>query len=205
MQSQIADKETIKTVNDVQIASLLDQQASSPSSPLANDWPQVQNNPQHTGFTSETLGTNIQVKWRHAFQPEKVFPQVQVIVYSGKVFVGTEMGNMYAFDAQTGAQVWKYAVNAPILNSVAAANGKVYFGAMDGAIYAINASNGTLAWRNQVSPKLGFSTAPVIADNKLLIGGRNGVFYGFDLSSGNVLWQRDIGAPLLQTAAWDGG
>jgi len=171
----------------------------------SGDWPQVQNNPQRTGYTPEILGTNFQVLWTHPFQPEKVFPQVQAIVYGGKVFVGTEMGNMYALDAQTGSQVWKYKVGAPIMNSVAAGDGKVFFGAMDGAVYALDAANGSLVWKSPLSWRHGFSTAPVLADNKLMMGGRNGIFYALNLGNGEIVWKYDVGAPILQTAAWNDG
>ena len=70
------------------------------------EWPQVQNNPARTGFYSGSLGTNFTIGWRRAFQPEKIYPQVQAIVAGGKVLVGTEMGNLYALDALTGAQAW---------------------------------------------------------------------------------------------------
>ena len=171
----------------------------------ALDWPQVQRDPQRTGYSPETLGTNIQVIWTHPFQPEKVFPQVQPIVYSGKVFVGTEMGNLYALDALTGAQAWVYPVGAPILNSVAAADGKVFFGAMDGAVHSVSASNGSLVWKTSLSWRLGFSTAPVLADGKVMLGGRDGVFYALDPQDGHTIWQYNAGAPILQTAAWDNG
>ena len=53
-----------------------------------SDWAQVQKNPQRTGFSSETLGTNFKVAWTRAFQPERVHPQVQ----AKKLFVASEVG-----------------------------------------------------------------------------------------------------------------
>ncbi|MCL5735322.1 MAG: PQQ-binding-like beta-propeller repeat protein, partial [Actinobacteria bacterium] len=169
------------------------------------DWPQVQRDPQHTGYYPAPLGTSFRVTWTHPFQPERVHPQVQAIVYAGRVFVGTEMGNLYALNAATGAQAWVFPVGAPILNSVAADDGRVFFGAMDGAVYALNVGDGSLAWKAQLSQRLGFSTAPVLADGKVLLGGRDGVFYALSPTSGTVQWQYDVGSPILQTAAWDYG
>jgi len=87
------------------------------------DWLQVQRDPQRTGYTPETLGTTFKVAWTYPFQPEKVYPQTQAIVYSGKVFVGTEMGNLYAVDAKSGTKAWTFKAGGPILNSVAAGDG----------------------------------------------------------------------------------
>jgi outer membrane protein assembly factor BamB len=171
-----------------------------------SDWPQVQKDPQHTGFTSEVLGTNFKVKWTHPFQPERVYPQIQAIVAYGKVYVGTEMGHLYAFATSSGATTWQYPTSGsigPILNSVAADSGKIYFGSMDGTVYALNASDGTLKWRNQLSTWLGFSTAPVVADGKVMLGGEDGNFYALDLNDGHVIWQYNVSAPILMTAAYD--
>ena len=175
------------------------------NAPVATEWPQVQGNPQRTGLSDETLGTNFKVKWTHPFQPEKIYPQVQGIVHQGKIFVGTEMGNLYALDAATGAQAWKFVAGSPILSSVAAADGKVFLAALDGSVYAINVSNGTLAWKIKIASRLGFSTSPVLADGKLMLGGRNGVFYAFDPATGAKQWEYKAGAALLQTAAANNG
>lgn len=170
-----------------------------------NQWPQVQNDPQHSGYTPQTLGTNFKVVWRKAFQPEKVFPQVQAIVQNNRVFIPTESGNVYAFDAANGAQLWVFNAGGPILNSVASGDNRVYFGSMDGSVYAVNASTGALIWKNQLSWRLGFSTAPLIADGKIMLGGRNGVFYALNPATGNVYWEYDTGSPILMTAAWNNG
>lgn len=173
-----------------------------------NDWNQAGKDPQRTGFTSELIGSTISVKWRYPFQPERVHPQVQAIVYDdgsgSKVFVGTEMGNMYAIDALSGAKKWSVGIGSAILNSVAADDGKVYFGSLDGAVYALNTSDGSQSWKVQLS-KMGFSTAPLLADNKIMIGGRDGKFYGLNPADGTKLWEYNAQSPILMTAAWDNG
>lgn len=173
-----------------------------------NDWNQVQKDPQRTGYSSEVLGTTFAVKWTYPFQPERVHPAVQAIVYDdgtgSKVFVGTEMGNIYAIDATNGAKKWNYSTGSQILSSVAADNGKVYFGAMDGVVYALNSVDGTQVWKQQLSSK-GFSSSPLLADSKVMIGGRDGKFYGLDPATGNKLWEYDALSPILQTPAWNSG
>lgn len=209
-----ADSRTL--LSGVKLAQVVPTPTPRPSSP--SDWPQVQKNPQHTGYSYETLGTNFRVAWTYPFQPDRVHPQVQAIIYRGKAFVGTEGANgqkptLYVLDATNGQQVWKYEVGGPILNSAAADNGKVYVASMDGAVYAIYTdtdtenghSRGELVWRQQLSNRKGFSTAPVIADNKVMIGGRDGYFYGLDPNDGSVLWRYQAGASILQTAAWNNG
>ena len=169
-----------------------------------NDWAQVQKDPARSGFSAETLGTDFQVKWTYAFQPERVHSQVQAIIYSNSAYVGTETGNMYAIDTTTGAKRWTFTAGGPILHSAAADSGKVYFGAMDGAIYAVDTTSGQQVWKTQVSQK-GISTAPVLAEGKIMLGGRDGNFFGLDSASGALLWKYNAGAPILMTAAYDSG
>lgn len=178
---------------------------ADPNAIALSEWPQVQRDAGRSGYYPGALGSNFTPTWRHSFQPEKVFPQVQAIVSGGKVFVGTEMGNLYALNATTGAEAWKFSAGAPILNSVAVDGGRVFFGAMDGAVYALDANSGNRLWKAQLSQFRGFSTAPVIADGKVMLGGRNGIFYALNTGDGSVLWSYDTGAPILQTAAWNGG
>jgi outer membrane protein assembly factor BamB len=177
-----------------------------------NDWPQVQKDPQHTGFSSETLGTNFQVAWTYPFQPDRVHPQVQAIIYRGKVFIGTEGANgqkprLIAISAGSGTgagqKVWEYEAGGPILNSAAADNGMVYFASLDGAVYAIDSDTGTQVWKNQLMQFLGFSSAPILAENKIFIGGQDGRFYALDTNNGNTLWSYDTGSPILMTAAYN--
>lgn len=184
-----------------------------------HNWHQVQNNPQHTGFSNEILGSNVNTaSWVHAFQPEKIYPQVQAIIYCGNVYVGTEMGNIYAFDAVTGEQRWKYTVGSPILSSVAASDNNIYFGSLDGNVYALKVDttnpNGELVWKSDLPLKqrYGFSASPVIADGKVMLGREDGMFYAFDLQEdpaapgvGKVLWSYPVNAAIYQTAAYNNG
>src|SRR3989344_6713941 len=112
-----------------------------------NSWPQVAHDAQRSGSSPENLGpnyyqagsttqiNNVDVTWEHAFQPDKIFPQVQAIVYCNKVIVGTEGANdqtasVYAFNAQTGLQAeqdggWVTPIGSPILGSVASGGNRV--------------------------------------------------------------------------------
>jgi outer membrane protein assembly factor BamB len=172
------------------------------------NWCQVAHDPQRTGFTPATLGSNFRVAWTHPFQPDRVYPQNQAVVYHGKVIVGTEGANgqvasVYAFNEATGAQIWKHELGTPIMSSVATQNGRVFVSAMDGAIYALDETDGHQIWKTQLSTRFGFSASPLLAQNKLFVGGRDGLFYALDLTDGHKLWDYNVGHPILQTAAYD--
>ncbi len=46
---------------------------------------------------------------------------------------------MYCLEAGTGALLWKFQTNGPIVSSPAIADGVVYIGSMDHQVYALRA------------------------------------------------------------------
>jgi len=64
-------------------------------------------------------------------------------VYYGIVYVGADDGNMYAFNYNTGALLWKLPTGGHILSSTVIAAGTAYFGSGDGKLYAIGAESMT--------------------------------------------------------------
>ncbi len=63
----------------------------------ASDWPQLQHDAAHTGYTMNQPEPPYRYLW-HRDLEEPMATANQVIVADGKVFVGTGYGNLYALD-----------------------------------------------------------------------------------------------------------
>lgn len=176
-----------------------------PGMSCAADWPQLQCDPQRTGFTTETVEPPYRVAWSRGFVPERISKFTQTVVYDGKALVGTMSGNLRAMNAVDGADAWTFACGSPIMHTAACADGKAVVAALDGAVYAVNAADGTLAWKFQADPMYGFSAAPLMAQNTVYIGQRQGAFHALNLADGKRLWTFDAGVPIFNTAAYDAG
>jgi outer membrane protein assembly factor BamB len=61
------------------------------------------------------------------------------------VYVGSEDGKLYAFNAITGATLWTATTGAAVDSSPAVANGVVYVGSYDNKLYAFELNGGTSA------------------------------------------------------------
>jgi hypothetical protein len=173
----------------------------------AADWPQLQGNPQRTGYTTDSPRPPYGIAWSHNFanDDEKVYAQCQPVVYQDRVYVGTKMGSLYCFRARDGKVLWKGKQAAgPILNAAACADGKVVFSCLDGFVRALDAAAGEPAWGFNGGIH-GFNAAPCLADRKVFIGSRQGVFYCLELATGKALWQRDMGSYIQCSAAWNDG
>jgi outer membrane protein assembly factor BamB len=72
----------------------------------------------------------------------------------GRLYIGSWDANLYALDAESGRELWRFHTLHPdsnhtgIQSSVLAASGKVYFGCRDGFFYALDAKNGELKWKH---------------------------------------------------------
>jgi hypothetical protein len=102
-------------------------------------------NPRHTGVYEATGPAKFsQVKWK--------FHTAGMVIGSptlanGIIYVGSTDGNLYAVDAESGAQKWKFEAHSRIPSTPAVAGGVVYFSAYDGNFYAADATTGTLKWK----------------------------------------------------------
>lgn len=172
------------------------------------DWPQLQNGPQRHGYSAENIDTPISKTWAHGFYKEHLHPQSQPVTANGLLFIGTEHGTFYAFNANNGDMEWDYKTAGPILHTAGVEGGRVFFGDKSGCVYALNASDGGLVWRldtNSLGDHSGFSTAVLLVEGKVFIASRRGTYYAIEQADGTIAWQVDIGAPVLMSSAYDNG
>ncbi len=131
------------------------------------------------------------------------------VVVDGRVYVTSPWSKVYAFDAKTGVQLWKYDPKVPgawavnlccgIVNrGVAVWNGMVIFGTLDGRLVAVNANNGEKVWEVQATDRsktLSITGAPRIADGIIYIGEAGSEFHqrgylaAYDVTNGKELWR----------------
>jgi uncharacterized repeat protein (TIGR03803 family) len=106
-------------------------------------------------------------------------------VANGIVYVGSDDNYLYALDAGTGAQVWKFHTGG-IGSSPAVANGIVYVGSTDRNLYAINAATGALVWEFATGSLV--QSSPAVANGVVYFGSRDKNMYALDAITGAVLW-----------------
>ena len=162
------------------------------------DWPALHGNAQHTGFTSTELRPPFRLAWATEFDGERLGTAMEPIVADGRVFVATHAGHLYALQATNGEPIWRFAGDAPFLQSPAIADGVIVAANAGGGLFALDAATGVARWRTALDS---FAASPTIADGRVFIGSRNGRFFGVALADGAVRWQAELGVPVRQTAA----
>lgn len=162
-------------------------------------WPMAGANPERTSWTPETLSDQISTQWVKPISP--YIPQkVQVIGAEGKVFVSTSAG-LYAFNAATGQDIWKYPTSLPLGHSPTYANGYLYVGGLDKKIHKIRAADGQGIWTFNADG--GFVSNPVVVNGKIYATCRDGNLYAInDTNPPTLAWKFSTGNQINLSPAY---
>jgi len=137
---------------------------------------------------------------------------------AGVVYFGSDDGNLYALDAQTGRLKWKFLTQGMGRSRPAVAGDLIYFTSDDGYMYALAARTGVQTWQTDISNfmpadkrKIGGSSdptgfdykqsSPVVSDGKVYIGSLDGNIYALEAGTGKVDWTFTTGQKVRATPA----
>jgi outer membrane protein assembly factor BamB len=161
----------------------------------------------HTGIYQSIAPEHLHVKW--------VFRTGELIVSSpavatGTVYVGSADNFLYAIDAKTGKQKWKFDAHGNV-SSPAVSDGRVYIVSLDGKLYAVDASTGAAKWNfatqgesRSTAPGVDgaspahelmpdpwdfFLSAPTVANGVIYFGSGDHSIYAIEASSGKLRWK----------------
>ncbi|WP_439817776.1 PQQ-dependent dehydrogenase, methanol/ethanol family [Zavarzinia sp. CC-PAN008] len=131
------------------------------------------------------------------------------IVVDGIMFASGSWSVVFALDAKTGKQLWKYDPEVPgewarraccdvVNRGVAVYDGRVYVGTIDGRLVALDAKTGQPAWEiNTIDRERPYTItgAPRIVNGKVIIGnggaelGVRGYVSAYDAKTGEMAWR----------------
>jgi glucose dehydrogenase/plastocyanin len=196
---------------------------SSPLAPAAKEWPAVSGDLANSRYTSLTqISRDTLPKLKGAWQTERFVDggagRAMPVVKDGMLFM-TGGSYVYAFDAKTGATIWKHQTGAgasgannsglndfaqreqglPDREGVAVADGKVFVGLSNAHAIALDEKTGKELWDGYAGidpprPGQGISGAPVYAGGLVIVGtsadpGFRGKVVAFDGNTGKKAWE----------------
>lgn len=187
---------------------------------FGGDWPQFRYDAGRTAACPEELAEQLHLQWiRELGAPRPAFPlelrllfdaSYEPVVAGETMFVPSMVNDsVTAFDAETGAERWRFFAEGPVRFAPVVWRGKVYFVSDDGYLYCLNAEHGNQLWKFRGLPdgrkdrKLlahgrlitlwPARGGPVIADGVVYFAAglwpANGVFvHALDAESGRLIW-----------------
>lgn len=169
--------------------------------PGTANWYTVAANAQRTSWVSEEVRGNLDPLWYKPFEAY-ISQKTQLISVDGTLYVATTRG-LYALDAATGAEQWRYATDMPLGHSPTVVDGTAYVGGFDHRLHAIDSATGTRKWVFEA--QAGFQVNPLVVNDLVFAGNRDGTFYAIHASGlreGQLAWSYAVGAPILTSAAF---
>ena len=114
------------------------------------------------------------LKWVFAY-PGALRARSQPLVHDGVIFVGSQSGDIYALDLESGCAHWTYSAGAEVRSSLSLGqvpgrkNPVLYMGDFSATVHAIDASDGSLIWRTPVGdhPDATITGSPKLHDGSL--------------------------------------
>ena len=113
------------------------------------------------------------------------------VVAGNSVYVGSRDGNLYAFNASSGAPVWTFATGAAIYSSPAVSGGIVYVGSQNSTLWAINATTGKKVWSHVGGGAV--ESSPAVVGGVVYVGFDNSTVGAFNASTGAKVWLDTFG------------
>lgn len=129
------------------------------------------------------------------------------VIAGGMLVVGSSDGNLYALDAKTGHEKWRFTADSAVSSTAAIASGRVFFSSHAGTFYAVKFEDGTLLWKTRFGPDAArayehetgehpvtydgdflLSSAAVFNDT-VVVGGGDGLVYALNAQSGHPRWK----------------
>ena len=168
--------------------------------------PQITSHPWFTLRMSEGKPFNSKVEYpRPDFSMNDPYPQVKAVwrrtdntdigaaaVQSGKYVVyANTSGIIYALDAATGNEIWKYRTGGKIF-STPAVYGKgdgasVIIGSCDTYIYSLNIATGKVNWKYKCGKSV--MGSPTVFNGKVYIGASDRTFRALNAKTGKLVWE----------------
>lgn len=114
--------------------------------------------------------------------------QSKAVAVDGTVFIGTPSRFVYAMDADTGEEKWKFEMGAAVSAAPVYDNGKIYAGQQGGEddFYCIDAETGKPIWKQNVGWVWG---SAAVSDGLVFIPGIDGYVVCLDANNGNMIWR----------------
>jgi outer membrane protein assembly factor BamB len=194
------------------------------------EWPMFRNDLANTGCNAETdaPADDLSLEWRYdtattcdeecqAAGGDAIWGSPALV--QGTVYIGSYDGHVYAIDASSGAEQWRFDAGGIVDSSPTVAGETLYVGSWDGNVYALDTETGTERWSHRTKGIV--RSSPKVFDGTLYVGSRCGFLecaeytssttvdvgelYAIDAATGERTWQYSTSANVVNTPAIGSG
>ena len=139
----------------------------------ASDWPQFQNDAQHSGIIKDSIPEHPSINWSEDVERIDATP----IVTGTTVYVLAGNGTLYAFDLRKGVLLWRSQMNGWVFQTAtpACCKDRIFAATDSGILSAFDSSTGEELWSRSLTDKR-FESPITYLDGRIFLG--EGSAYG---------------------------
>ncbi len=122
---------------------------------------------------------------------------------NGRIYATSGLGDVAAYDATNGREIWRVRPGGPMRGAPTIANENVYVTSQDNQLYALNPADGTQRWTGSGSLELAgvFGTAaPAASAGTVVAGFSSGELNAYRYENGRVVWQDALSRTSISTS-----
>lgn len=121
----------------------------------------------------------------------------------GRVYATSGIGDVAAFDAATGTEIWRVRPGGPLRGAPTIANDNVYVVSQDNQLFALNPADGSIRWNGsgtlETAGVFG-AAAPAASQGTVVAGFSSGELTAYRYENGRVVWQDALARTSISTA-----
>lgn len=122
---------------------------------------------------------------------------------AGKLYATSGIGDVVAFNAADGKQLWKSRPGGPLRGAPTIGNGQIYVMSQDNQLFALNQADGNLIWNEaaalETSGVFGVA-APAVAQGTVVAGFSSGELNAYRYENGRSLWADALSRTSISTS-----
>ena len=130
------------------------------------------------GVSSSRIAPPLGLRWKIKLQEgdEKIRSLNPPVVIGDTIYFGSDDGNFYALDVDSGYMRWVFKSGAEINSIPYADKDQVYFGSKDGKLYALSRETGQEVWNFQTQSQIN-SQVQRYGDYIIFVGDADAVYF----------------------------
>jgi len=113
------------------------------------------------------------------------------VVAQDRVYFGAADGKVYALDADSGNEIWRFETGDKIWSTPSIKDDTVFIGSFDNKLYALNAADGSEKWA-PFETEGAIACTPLVDGNTIYFGSFDRHFYAVDANDGSLIWRSDV-------------
>jgi outer membrane protein assembly factor BamB len=121
----------------------------------------------------------------------------------GRIYATSGLGDVAAFDAANGTELWRVRPGGPLRGAPTIANDNVYVTSQDNQIFALNPADGAIRWSGsgtlETAGVFGVA-APAASQGTVVAGFSSGELTAYRYENGRVVWQDALARTSISTA-----